>query len=88
MKTKTYKVRGVEFSVNEFGYLEWCSDWETLYEPNGRERHRGTNRDLFRPGFGGGFFATNEFKNLTGYKSSDVSTLKAIQIAVSASKKI
>lgn len=68
MANTTYKVRGVEFTVNDYGCLLGCSDWETLYparpgEP-GRE-HYGENADLFEQGFGGKYFATTTFKELT-----------------------
>jgi hypothetical protein len=58
---KTYKVRGVEFTVNSVGCLLHCSDWESVYEPNGKDAWRGTNADLFKMGFGGKFFATPKF---------------------------
>lgn len=69
MENQTYKVRGVEFTVNNCGCLMICSDWETIYparpgEP-GKE-HYGENADLFYEGFGGRHFATARFNELTG----------------------
>ena len=61
----TYKMRGVEFTVNDLGCLISCSDWESIYpsqpgEP-GKE-HYGENSDLFVRGYGDRFWATDAFK--------------------------
>lgn len=62
---QTFKVRGIEFSVNGFGHLGSCSDMETVYPASFRRKagqeHYGTNADLFAPGFGGAYFATPKF---------------------------
>lgn len=67
-----YKLRdGVEFEVNRWGCLIHCNDWETLYDPDPNrpdEKWRGINRDLFKRGFGGAFFATKLFCKLTGFQ--------------------
>lgn len=62
-KAGTYKFRdGVEFTVNAWGCLMRCNDWETVSSaPDAREPHKGRNADLFRVGMGGRYFATEKF---------------------------
>lgn len=53
MREKNYKVRGVEFTINQFGCLLHCSDWKCL----GEESHQA----LFKFGRGGRYWATPAF---------------------------
>lgn len=35
MKAGTYKLGDVHVAVNNYGCVEWCDDWETLYSREG-----------------------------------------------------